>query len=179
MKTSPTPKASKTEERRKLVETSRTYRLTKSIARWMDRYYIDPIVGFFLPAYGDVVSAQLNLPFLYLSMLKLSSIPLTLAIIYHTLFDILVGLIPALGDLLDIFNKSYTKNSILLTGFIEDDKKIVSEINRKAIWLGILCLILCLLIYLFILLIIQIGSWIGDLGSWFIGLFLLLSGKHI
>ena len=171
MNTSPTPKASKKEERRKLVETSRTFRLTKSIARWMDRYYIDPIVGFFLPAYGDVVSALLNLPFLYLSMLKLRSIPLTLAIIYNMLFDILVGLIPILGDFFDVFNKSYTKNSRLLTGFIENDQKIIGEINCKAIWLGILCFILCLLIYLLTFLAIQIVSWIGDLGSWFIGLF--------
>lgn len=137
----------------------------------MDRYYIDPIVGFFLPAYGDVVSALLNLPFLYLSMLKLRSIPLTLAIIYNMLFDILVGLIPILGDFFDVFNKSYTKNSRLLHGFIENDQKIIGEINRKAIWLGILCLILCLLIYLLTLLVIQIGTWLGDLASWFIGMF--------
>ena len=171
MNTSPTPKASKKEERRKLVETSRTFRLTKSIARWMDRYYIDPIVGFFLPAYGDVVSALLNLPFLYLSMLKLRSIPLTLAIIYNMLFDILVGLIPILGDFFDVFNKSYTKNSRLLHGFIENDQKIIGEINRKTLIIGVLCLLLVLLIYLLILLILQIGSWIGDVGSWFIALF--------
>ena len=166
-----TPNETKKEVRRKKVESSRTFRLTKNITRWMDKYYLDPIIGLLLPAYGDALTALLNLPFLYISMFKVKSVALTFAIIYNTLFDILVGLIPALGDLLDIFNKSYTKNSRLLTGFIEDDKKIVSEINRKAIWLGILCLILCLLIYLVILLIIQIGSWIGDLGSWFIGLF--------
>lgn len=137
----------------------------------MDRYYIDPIVGFFLPAYGDVVSALLNLPFLYLSMLKLRSIPLTLAIIYNMLFDILVGLIPILGDFFDVFNKSYTKNSRLLHGFIENDQKIIGEINRKALIIGALCLLLVLLIYLLILLILQIGSWIGDVGSWFIALF--------
>ena len=171
MSTTPTPKASKKEERRKLVETSRTYRLTKSIARWMDRYYIDPIVGFFLPAYGDIVTALLNLPYLYLSMLKLRSIPLTLAIIYNMLFDILVGLIPILGDFFDVFNKSYTKNSRLLHGFIENDQKIIGKINRKALIIGALCLLLVLLIYLLILLILQIGSWIGDVGSWFIGLF--------
>lgn len=137
----------------------------------MDRYYIDPIVGFFLPAYGDVVSALLNLPFLYLSMLKLRSIPLTLAIIYNMLFDILVGLIPILGDFFDVFNKSYTKNSRLLHGFIENDQKIIGEINRKTLIIGVLCLLLVLLIYLLILLILQIGSWIGDVGSWFIALF--------
>ena len=161
----------KKEAIRKKVESSRTFRLTKNITRWMDKYYLDPIIGLFLPAYGDALTALLNLPFLYISMFKVKSVALTFAIIYNTLFDILVGLIPALGDLLDIFNKSYTENSILLSGFIEDDKKIVSEINRKALWLGILCLILCLLIYLLTLLVIQIGTWLGDLASWFIGMF--------
>ena len=157
--------------RRNAVKTSRAYRLTKHISKWMDRYYIDPIIGLLLPAYGDTVSALLNLPYLYLSALKLRSIPLSLAIAYNMLFDIFVGLIPALGDLLDVFNKSYTKNSRLLTGFVEGDRTIIREVNRKALILGALCLLLILLIYLLILLIIQIGSWIGDLGSWFLNLF--------
>ena len=167
---------SPTKEERKLarhnaVKASRTYRLTQSIAKWMDRYYIDPIVGLLLPAYGDAVTALLNLPYLYTSILKLHSIPLSLAIVYNMLFDIFVGLIPALGDLFDVFNKSYTKNSRLLTGFVEGDRTIIHEVNRKALIIGALCLLLILLIYLLILLIIQIGSWIGDLGSWFISLF--------
>lgn len=154
-----------------LIASSRTYRLTKRIARWMDRYYLDPIIGFFLPAYGDVVTALLNLPYLYISILKLRSIPLTLAIIYNLLLDVCVGLIPILGDLFDVFNKSYTKNSRLLTGFVEGDRTIIREVNRKALIIGILCLLLILFIYLLILLILQIGSWIGDIGSWFIALF--------
>lgn len=143
------------------VETSRTYRLTKRIARWMDRYYLDPIIGFFLPAYGDVVTALLNLPYLYISMLKLRSIPLTLAIIYNLLLDVCVGLIPILGDLFDVFNKSYTKNSRLLTGFVEGDRTIIREVNRKALIIGVLCLLLILFIYLLIYLTIQFAGWVG------------------
>ena len=143
------------------VETSRTYRFTKRIARWMDRYYLDPIIGFFLPAYGDVVTALLNLPYLYISMLKLRSIPLTLAIIYNLLLDVCVGLIPILGDLFDVFNKSYTKNSRLLTGFVEGDRTIIREVNRKALIIGVLCLLLILFIYLLIYLTIQFAGWVG------------------
>ena len=39
----------------------------QATARVMDRYYLDPIVGFLLPGYGDVVSAFLVAPFLYVS----------------------------------------------------------------------------------------------------------------
>ena len=143
------------------VETSRTYRLTKRIARWMDRYYLDPIIGFFLPAYGDVVTALLNLPYLYISILKLRSIPLTLAIIYNLLLDVCVGLIPILGDLFDVFNKSYTKNSRLLTGFVEGDRTIIREVNRKALIIGALCLLLVLFIYLLVYLTFQFAGWVG------------------
>lgn len=156
---------------RKEIEASRTYKFTKRIAKWMDRYYIDPIIGLFLPAYGDAITALLNLPYLYISTFKVRSFPLTLAIIYNTLLDVLIGLIPVLGDLFDVFNKSYTKNSRLLTGFVEGDRTIIREVNRKALIIGGLCLLLGLLIYLLILLIIQIGSWIGDLSSWLLSLF--------
>ena len=80
--TSPTKKERKL-ARHNAVKASRTYRLTQSIAKWMDRYYIDPIVGLLLPAYGDAVTALLNLPYLYISILKLHSIPLSLAIVYN------------------------------------------------------------------------------------------------
>lgn len=153
------------------IASSRTYHLTKRIAKWMDRYYIDPIIGFFLPGYGDTITALLNLPYLYVSAFKVRSLPLTLAIIFNTLLDVLIGLIPVLGDLFDIFNKSYTKNSRLLTGFVEGDHSIIREVNRKAILLGVLCLILCLLIYLVILLIVRLGMWIGELGSSLVSLF--------
>ena len=153
------------------VASSRTYRLTKRIAKWMDRYYIDPIVGLFLPGYGDTVTALLNLPYLYLSTFKVRSIPLTLAIIYNTLVDVYIGIIPLLGDLFDIFNKSYTKNSRILNGFVEGDRTIIREVNRKAIYFAIFILLFILLINLLIHLIIIIGMWISDLGSWLISLF--------
>lgn len=168
----PQTEATRKHARRKEIESSRTYRLTQQISKWMGNYYLDPIIGFLLPGGGDIVTGLFIFPYLYISIFKLRSLPLTLAIIYNILFDILVGMIPAhLGDVIDIFNKAYVKNSRLLTGFVEGDTTVIREVNRKAILFGILILLIILLIYLLILLILQIGTWIGSAYTWLWGLF--------
>lgn len=110
--------------RRKKVANSFSYKLTKFIAKWMDAYFLDPIIGFFLPAYGDIITAVFNLPFLYISIFKLRSFTITLGIILNTIIDLLVGMIPGAGDVLDIFVKSYTKNAQLLIEHVEYGRKV-------------------------------------------------------
>jgi len=73
------------------------------------------------------------LPFLYVSIFKIKSLALTLAVLYNTFLDALIGLIPYVGDLLDFFHKSYAKNYRLIVGYVEDDKEIISEVKRSAI----------------------------------------------
>ena len=131
---SPTPpvvltKEERQEQRRQEVANSLSYRITKFIAKWMDAYYLDPIIGFFLPGYGDIITAVLNIPFLFVSIFKLHSFKLTVAIILNVVIDFLVGLIPGAGDFLDIFVKSYAKNSQLLIDHVENGR----EINLKTI----------------------------------------------
>lgn len=84
----------------------------------MDRYYLDPLVGLFFPAAGDIFSSAMMLPFLIMSLFKIKSLPLTLAILYNMLTDMMLGIIPLwIGDLFDIFNRSYTKNYRLIVFF--------------------------------------------------------------
>ena len=53
-------KAQLREARRLRVERAHSYYIVKRIAEWMDRYYLDPILGF-IPA-GDIISAGLIVP---------------------------------------------------------------------------------------------------------------------
>ncbi|MBQ5403581.1 MAG: DUF4112 domain-containing protein [Bacteroidales bacterium] len=94
---------------------------------------MDGIAGFFLPAIGDLITSLATLPFLYVSIFKIKSLALTLAVLYNTFLDALIGLIPYVGDLLDFFHKSYAKNYRLIVGYVEDDKEIISEVKRSAI----------------------------------------------
>lgn len=148
-----------------------SYNMVRGVAKWMDRYYLDPILGL-IPGFGDVISPFFVVPFIYVSIFKVRSVPLTLAVIYNVLIDVLIGLIPFyIGDICDFFNKAYVKNVRLIEGFVEDDKTIIEEVNRKAAWMGIMIAIVCYLIYLMVLLAMKVAEWIGTIWDWLIGLF--------
>lgn len=137
------PNRQRSASRQRAAE-SRTYRLMQQTARLMDRYYLDPIIGLIPGGVGDTLQTLLVVPFLWFSLAVVRSVPLTLALAYYALRDIVVGLIPFfLGDVLDVFNRSYARNMRLVQGFIDDDRQIVSDINRKA-WLFVAAIILCI-----------------------------------
>lgn len=151
------------EMRQMELESSTSYGMVKGISTAMDKYYLDPIIGFF-PVAGDMLSSVFTLPFIYMSLFKIRSIPLTLAIISNMLIDVLIGMIPFwVGNIFDFFNRSYLKNFKLITGFVEDDRETIEEVNKKAIWMLVIIGIVCFLIYLLIGLVANVVSWVGGL----------------
>lgn len=124
------------------------YQTLTTISNFMDRKFIDPLLGFLFPAFGDTLTIGITLPYLYVSIFKIKSLPLTLAILLNSLIDVLVGLIPyGIGDILDIFYCSYAKNLRLIEGFLCKDEKIVREVKTKAWITGLLVILLCFIIY--------------------------------
>ena len=115
--------AKKEAKREKMMNRS-SYRIMVKTAKYMDQYYLDPLIGLIPGGVGDVLSSSLAMPFIYYSLCVVRSIPLTLAVIYNVLLDVLIGAIPFLGNVLDIFKRSYLDNLRLITGYIEDDKEI-------------------------------------------------------
>lgn len=128
---------------------SRFYRTLQRIARWMDTYYLDPILGFLLPAgIGDFVSALMALPFIVFSLFVAKSIPLTLAIINHTLWDIFIGLIPFfVGDVLDVFSRPYRRNLQLIEGYLAGDKSTIRHLQKHVAITLFAIFLCCTLIY--------------------------------
>ena len=105
---------------------------------------------------------------LYRLLFKIKSIPLTLAILYNMLVDMMLGIIPLwIGDLLDIFSRSYVKNYRLIVGFVEGDKEVIQEVNRKAVLTAVGILVLCVIIYwvakLAVYLTTALWTWISGL----------------
>lgn len=139
---------------------SRFYHTLQRIARWMDTYYLDPILGFLLPAgLGDFVSALMALPFIVFSLFVAKSIPLTLAIINHTLWDILIGLIPFfVGDVLDVFSRPYRRNLQLIEGYLAGDKSTIRYIQKHVAITLFAILLCCTLIYFMF----KAVLWFGD-----------------
>ncbi|KGN83291.1 hypothetical protein HQ35_00550 [Porphyromonas cangingivalis] len=130
-----------------LEANSYSYKAAKVIQKAFDQYFLDPILGFFMPGFGDILTSTLTLPFIYLALFEIKSIPLTLAIIYNALMDILKGLFPVIGDIFDAFNKSYTKSFRLINGFVDDDDTIKREVNRKALKSLVMIILLLVVIY--------------------------------
>lgn len=142
------------------IKSSKSYQLAERITRLMDKYCLDAVLGFLLEGFGDLLTQLLTLPYIYVSAVKIRSVPLTLAVIYNALCDIAMGLIPFyIGDVIDVFNKSFVRNFKLIVGFVEGDKKVISEINRKAVRMAVLIVMLCVIIYFLVLLTIKVMTW--------------------
>ena len=138
--------------------------MAERIAKWMDSYYLDAVLGLLLEGVGDFLTQLLTLPYIYVSAVKIRSLPLTLAVIYNALRDLAIGLIPFyVGDVLDVFNKSYIRNFKLIAGFVDGDRSVISEVNRKAVRMGMLIVALCVLIYFLVLLTIKVTTWLWGL----------------
>lgn len=150
--------------RRQRVMNSRGYRAMTTLTRWMDRYYIDPIVGLIPGGWGDTLSAIMLVPFLWFSIVTVRSLPLTLAVVYNALRDMVVGLIPFfVGDVLDAFNHSYMRNMTLIQGFIDDDRTIVREVNRKAWFFAVAIALFIVAIVLLVRLTVYLFGLLGSL----------------
>ena len=144
---------------------SRFYRTLQRIARWMDTYYLDPILGFLLPAgIGDFVSALMAIPFIVFSLFVAKSIPLTLAIINHTLWDIFIGLTPFfVGDVLDVVSRPYRRNLQLIEGYLSGDKSTIRHIQKHVAITLFAILLCCTLIYFMFKVVLWFGEWIVGL----------------
>ena len=152
------------EAKRDALMATTSYRIMDTTAKYMDKYFLDPIIGLIPGGVGDVLSSFLAIPFIYFALVQVKSIPLTLAVICNVLKDALLGSIPFfIGDIIDVFNRSYVANLRLITGYVNDDKEVIHEVNRKATWSAIFIVILCVLIYFIVKWAIELGNWIVSL----------------
>ena len=152
------------EAKRDALMATTSYRIMDKTAKYMDKYFLDPIIGLIPGGVGDVLSSFLAIPFIYFALVQVKSISLTLAVICNVLKDALLGSIPFfIGDIIDVFNRSYVANLRLITGYVNDDKKVIHEVNRKATWSAIFIVILCVLIYFIVKWAIELGNWIVSL----------------
>ena len=151
-----------TNEKQEIIRNSVSYKLVHAIALWMDRRLLDPLIGLVLPGFGDALTSVLAVPYLYLSIVKLKSIPLTLAIVCNILLDVLIGIIPYIGVVGDVVKRAFTRNAAMIKGYVEGDRAIMQEIDRKAVGMAFLIVILCGLIYAMVLAAVKIVEWAGS-----------------
>lgn len=149
------------------IEKSDSYQAVKTAKTLMDDYYLDPLLGL-VPVVGDILPQIFNFSFFYLAIFRIGSFALTMAILRNILLDILVGMIPFLGIVFDIFYKSYRKNFDLIVGFVNDDREIIRDVNKKAVSTTIWIIIIGVAIYY---LIIYLWSVLKGVFDWIIDFF--------
>lgn len=132
-------------------------------AKKYDDWFLDPIVGFLIPGFGDLLSSLVTLPAVYVSVIKLRSLSLTFAIFYAMFLDFIVGVVPVAGDLIDAFHKSNKKACRWIVGYVEQDPDTIEEINRNAKYFVFLLIGVAIVGYLFYSLLVAIIEWIQSL----------------
>ena len=157
------------------LKASKAYKFISTVTTLADKYFLDALLGL-VPSVGDLVSSIFGLPFIYVTLFKVKSIPLTLAVIYNYLVDILLGSIPFfIGDAIDFFSKAHIKNLDLITRYVEGDKKTIRQVRSKALLTAFLIIILSVIIYFVFRLLIGVTEWtwtlLIDMFKWLIGLF--------
>lgn len=135
------------------------------LAKKYDDYFLDPLVGLILPGFGDFISSLAALPALHVALFKLRSVKLTIAILYITILDVLCGVIPIAGDVVDFFYKSNKKAYRWIIGYINEDPGTMSEINKASTWGVVVLAGLALIIYALYSLIMSIYHWFAGIFS--------------
>lgn len=87
----------------------------RTLARVMDGYFIDPLIGFVLPGVGDVVGSLIGFYVVFVAVKRKVSPVIIARMIGNLGVDALVGAIPLVGDVFDLGFKANQKNVELLT----------------------------------------------------------------
>lgn len=150
-------------QRRERLMDSKAYQAMQGLTRYMDRYYLDALVGF-IPGWGDAIAVLSAVPFVYFSLRVIKSIPLTLAVLNNALRDVLMGMIPFfVGDVIDFFHRANIQNMEMIQGFVDGDETITRQVNQRAWQSAIVLIVLLLLIVLMIWMLISFGSYLYSL----------------
>ncbi len=92
----------------------------EKIARLMDGFHLDPLLGLFVPWAGDVIGGGLGLYPVYLAWKRGAPKALLARMLLNLSVDLLAGAIPVLGDVWDFFFRAHRRNLTLLRSRWQD-----------------------------------------------------------
>jgi hypothetical protein len=93
----------------------------RTVARWMDRYGLDPLIGL-VPGIGDVIGAAFGLYIVSIAARRGLSKAVIARMLLHLGIDMVVGALPVIGDVADFFYKANQKNLALLEERVAEGK---------------------------------------------------------
>lgn len=87
----------------------------KKMARVLDQYMVDPIIGLILPGAGDIIGSLLGMYTVSLALRRNVSPVIIARMLLNLGLDALLGIVPLAGDLVDVGFKANQKNVELLS----------------------------------------------------------------
>jgi hypothetical protein len=94
----------------------------RTLARVLDHYLVDPLLGLVLPGAGDLIGSLLGLYLVAIAVRRRMSPVIVARMLLHLALDAVLGAIPVLGDLADFAYKANERNLALLVGRHETGK---------------------------------------------------------
>lgn len=91
----------------------------RAVARILDRKLVDPVLGFIVPGVGDVLSAGAGLYVVALAIRHRLPAVVIARMLLNLTVDTVIGVIPLIGDLFDLFHKAHTKNAQLFLSRVD------------------------------------------------------------
>lgn len=90
-------------------------RIATWLARALDDWYLDPIIGFLLPGVGDLLGALFGLYIVLVGVQRRVSRLVIARMLINLAVDTVAGAIPVVGDVYDVVSKANRRNLALLT----------------------------------------------------------------
>ncbi|MGE0869028.1 MAG: DUF4112 domain-containing protein [Kofleriaceae bacterium] len=86
----------------------------RTLSNLLDRYGVDPILGFLVPGIGDLVGSALGLYIVGVAVRRRMPKVVVARMLLNLGLDALFGVVPVLGDVADIAFKANQRNLTLL-----------------------------------------------------------------
>jgi hypothetical protein len=95
----------------------------RKLARLLDDYLLDPVIGLLIPGAGDVIGSLLGLYPVAIALRRKMSPVIIARMLLNLGLDALLGIVPLLGDIVDVGLKANKKNLALLESHVETGGK--------------------------------------------------------
>ncbi|MDZ7690450.1 MAG: DUF4112 domain-containing protein [Balneolaceae bacterium] len=120
------------------------------------RFGIDPVIGL-VPGIGDWIGGAISIYYLVMVGIKGGKASVLGRVFLNILLDVLIGSIPVLGEIFDVYWKANIRNAKILQELEENPAKTTSE-SRFWIWMVLIqCIaVIIALLLLFVWLIAEL-----------------------
>jgi hypothetical protein len=122
----------------------RALEAAETLAHWLDRRFVDPLLGLLLPGVGDLLSAALGLYPVLLAWQRRAPKSLLARMILNLAADAAGGAIPVVGDIWDFLFRAHARNLALLRARAQNGE-VRSHWSDTLVVIGALLLLLAAL----------------------------------